>query len=79
MHHSQVVKSTILNDCLKVNIDDHTKKKIVSKLLVHVSIRELHNSLVSESDYDGLKKAKDADNNIIISDYKLSSLLPPQL
>ena len=73
------MESLISNYCLKVNIDDHTKKKIVSKLLVHVSIRELHNSLVSESDYDGLKKAKDADNNIIISDYKLSSLLPPQL
>ena len=48
MHNPQVVQSPIVNDCLKVNIDGHTEPQLVSKLLLHVSVRELHNSLVSD-------------------------------
>ena len=79
MHHSQVVQSPIFNDCLKVNIDGHTRPQIFPKLLLQVSIREIHNSLVSDPEYGGLREAIDAENNIIISDSTLSSLLPPQL
>ena len=42
-------------------------------------VRELHNSLVSDTNYGGLKDARDEDDNIIISDYTLCSLFPPQL
>ena len=38
---------------------------------------ELHNILVSDPNDGGLKDAKDEGNNIIISDSKLRSLLPP--
>ena len=44
-----------------------------------MSVRELHNSLLSDPNDGGLKDARDEDGKIIISDYKLRSLLPPQL
>ena len=77
MHHPQVVQSPIVNNCLKVKIDCPTEPQLVPKLLLQVSIRELHNSLVSDTDNGGLKEARDAENNIIISDSALRSLLPP--
>ena len=79
MHHPQVVQSPIVNDFLKVNIDGHTEPQLVSKLLFQVSVRELHNNLVSATKYGGLKEARDEDDNIIISDSTLCSLLPTQL
>ena len=59
--------------------DDQTEPQLVSKLLPQVSVRELHNILVSDPNYDSLKYARDEDNNIIISDSILYSLLSPQL
>ena len=44
-----------------------------------MSVRELHNSLVSDTNYDGLKDDRYEDDNIIISDSTLGSLLTPQL
>ena len=75
----QVVQSPISNDCLKVVFDDQTEPHLVPKLLLQVSIRELHNSLVSDLNDGGLKYARDEDGNIMISDSTLRSLLPPQL
>ena len=60
-------------------LDDQTQPQIVPKLLFQVSVRELHNSLVSDPNDSGLKDARDEDGKIIISDSKLHSLLPPQL
>ena len=48
MHNQQVVQSPITNDCLKLNIDGHTRLKIILKLLLQLSIRELHTILVSD-------------------------------
>ena len=79
MHHPQVVQSPIYNDCLKVNISSHTRPQIVPKLLLQVSVREIHNRLVIDPYDGGIREARDADNNIIISDYTLRSLFPPQL
>ena len=56
-----------------------TEPQLVPKLLLQVSIIELYNSLVSNPNGGGLKDARDEDDNIIISDSTLSSLLPPQL
>ena len=70
IHHPKVFQSPIFNDCLKVNIDCHTEPQLVPKWLLRVSVRELLNSLVSDPVDGGLKEARDADNNIIISDYK---------
>ena len=78
MHHPQVVKSPIFNHCLEVNIDGHTRPHFFPKMLLQVSIQELHNRLVSDQVYVGLNEARYADNNIIISDSTLRSFLPPK-
>ena len=59
--------------------DDQTEPQLVPKLLHQVSVREMHNNFVSDTNDGGLKDAKDEENNIIISDSTLRSLLPPQL
>ena len=79
MHYPQVVQSPIVNDCLKVKIGGHTEPQLVPKLLLHVSVREIHNNLVSNANNGRLKEAIDEDDNILISDSTLRSLLPPQL
>ena len=60
-------------------LDDQTEPQLVPKLLLQVSVRELHNSLVSDKNDGGLKYARDESGNIIISDSTLCSLFPPQL
>ena len=77
--HPQVVQSPISNDCLKVMLDDQTEPQLVPKHLLQVSVREIHNSLVSDPNDGGIKDARDEDSNTIISDSILRSLLPPQL
>ena len=77
--HPQVVKSPIANDCIKVMFDDQKEPQLVPKLLLQVSVIELYNSLVSDTNDGGLKYARNEDDNIIISDSTLRSLLPPQL
>ena len=67
------------NDCLRVSIDGHYLPQLVSKLLLQVSVRELNNIMVSPPDEGGLKEERDADNNIIISDSTLKSIISPQL
>ena len=76
---TQVVQSPIYNGCLKVIFDDQTEPQLFPKLLLHVSVRELHNILVSDPNDVGLKYARDEDGKIIISGSTLHSLLPPQL
>ena len=51
MHHPQVVQSPIVNDCLRVKIDDHTEPEIFPKFLLQVYVRELHNNLISATRY----------------------------
>ena len=75
--HPQVFQSPISNDFLKVMFDDQTEPQLVPKLLLQVSVRALHNSLVNDLNDCGLKDARDEDDNIIISDSTLRSLLPP--
>ena len=58
--------------------DDQTEPQLVTKVLLQVSVREPHNSLLSDPNDDGLKDAMDKDDNIIINDSTLRSLLSPQ-
>ena len=76
--HNQVFQYPISNDCLKVMFDDQTETQLVPKLLLQVSVIELHNILVSDPNEGGLKDARYEDDNIIISDCILHSLFPPQ-
>ena len=73
------MKSKIANDLLKVFIDGHCEPQVVPKLLLQVSVRKLHNSMASTPEEGGLKEARDAENNIIISDSNLRNILPTQL
>ena len=61
MHHPQVVQSPIVNECLKVKIYGHTEPQLVPKLLLQVSVREIHNNLVRDTDNGGLKEARNAE------------------
>ena len=79
MHNPQVVQLPIVNGCLKIKIDGHNEPQLFPLLLLQVSVRELHNNLVSDTYNGGIKEAIGAENNIIISDSTLCSLLPPQL
>ena len=47
INHTQVVKSPIADDCMKVNIHGYNEPQLVPKVLLQVSVRELHNNLVS--------------------------------
>ena len=78
MHHPQVVQSPIANNYLKVKIDGHTKPQLFPKLLLHVFVREYHKNLDRNTKDGWFKESRDEDNNIIISDSELRSLLPPQ-
>ena len=60
MRHPQVLQLTFFKYSLKVNIDGPTEPQNFQKLLLLVSIRELHNSLVSDTEYGGIKEARDA-------------------
>ena len=73
------MQSQTVDDCIKVKIDGHTEPQLVTKLLLHVSVRELYNNLVSATINGGLKELIDEDDNIIISDSTLISLLTQQL
>ena len=58
---------------------DQTEPQLVPIFLLQVSVREMHNSLVSDTNYGVFKDARDEDDNIIISDSTLRSLFPPKL
>ena len=53
--HPQVVQSPISNDSIKFMLDDQTEPQLIPKLLLQLSVRELHNSLVSDPNDGGLK------------------------
>ena len=44
-----------------------------------MSVRELHSDIFSSTKDDGLKQLRSENGNIIIRDYTLCSLFPPQL
>ena len=49
--------------------DDQIEPQLFPKFLLQVSVREMHNCLVSDPNDGGLKVDRNEDNNIIISDY----------
>ena len=69
----------ITNYCLYLYIDGKSKKYLIPKLLLQVSVREIHNSMGVPPEEGGLKEVKDEYNNIIIIDSTLRNVLPPQL
>ena len=59
--------------------NDQTEPQLFLNFLPQVAVREDHKSLVSDPNDSGIKDASDEDDNIIISDSTLRSILPPQL
>jgi hypothetical protein len=70
--NSPISKNTIITK------DENNGKMRVGKLLLQMSIRELHNDLLLDGPL-GLPDAKDTSGEPIISNTALHSLLPPQL
>ena len=48
-----------------MKIDGYTEPQLVPKLLLQVSIRELHKNIVRSTKYGGLKEAGDEDDNTL--------------
>jgi hypothetical protein len=77
--HPHVIQSPITNDTLLI-VNQETGIMIrVPKLLIEISVRELHNDLLELPESGGLAEARDAEGKVIISDSVLRCLLPPQL
>ena len=68
LQHPQVVVSPIANYCIKLFIDRQVEPQLVSKLLLKVLARELHNIMMSQPKEFRPRGERDSDNNIIISD-----------
>ena len=79
LQHPYILQSPISNLCLKGSLDNNADTQFFPKLLLHLSVRELNNSIVILPEEDRLKEARNPDNNIIISDFIIHNILPPQL
>ena len=79
IQHPHVVQYPTTNDCLQFSIGVYYETQLVPRLLSQVSVQELHNSMVIPPEEGGLKEEIDKENNIIISDLDLTSIIPPQL
>jgi hypothetical protein len=78
MNHPNVVESPITNETLLIHNLVTGQKERVSKLLLPISIRELHNDMLLPPDEGGFKEAWDETGNVRISDTALRALLPEQ-
>ena len=84
LNHPRVVNCPIAKETLLVR-DEETKDLVrVGKLLLEITVRELHNDLIElpveqGGSGGGLAEARDDKGKIIISDTSLRYLLPPQL
>ena len=68
MNHPNVVESPITNETLLIHNLVTGQKERVSKLLLQISIRELHNDmLLLQPDEGGFKEARDETGNVRIS------------
>ena len=56
LQHPQVVVSPIAYDCLKLSIEGKVEPQLAPKLLLQVSVIELHNSMVIPTEESGLKE-----------------------
>ena len=84
LNHPRVVNSPIANETLFVENKDTLQRERVGKLLLEISVRELHNDLIElppdqGGKGGGLACARGSDGKIIISDTSLRYWLPPQL
>ena len=60
--------SPIKNECVKINVTGKYENNFVSKLLLKISFRELHNNMVRPVSQGGLPETRYQKSNIMISD-----------
>jgi hypothetical protein len=78
LDHPHVINSPIAKDTLLVTNAQGVKER-VSKLLLEIPIRDLHNDLILPPREGDLADAQDSSGNVSISDTSLRRLLPKQL
>jgi hypothetical protein len=78
LNHPHVVDSPIARDTLLIKDPETGKKVRTGKVLLEVSVRELHNDLLDLPANGGLDCAKNAEGKVLISDTALRYLLPPK-
>jgi hypothetical protein len=69
--HEHVVTSPICNETLLVKKQGSIEKQRVPKLLIEITVRELHNLLVAPLEHGGLPQSRDEDGIIIVGDTTL--------
>jgi hypothetical protein len=74
--HSMVQECPNVNDTLLVKDPITGLKTRVRKLLLYIPVRELHNDLLGKG---GLPEARDSNQNVLISDTRLRTILPTEL
>ena len=78
--NSNVLESPIARDTLLITDAESRVKRIVLKIFLECSMRQLHNEVIASSDDGGLLGSRhDETNYVIISDTMLRTLAPPQL
>mgnify|MGYP000040289675 CR=1 FL=1 len=74
-NHPNVIHSPIANDTILVKLEGHDEKQRVGKLLLEISVRELHCLMVAKAEVGGLAVARDDSERIIISDSMLRKII----
>ena len=74
-NHPDVMNSPLYGDMLWRKKEDGTREKI-HKLLITISIRQLHNDMLESPQNGGLAGAKNVNGEVIISDTTLRDNLP---
>ena len=78
LHHHQNFQSPIANDCLRIIIDGEIIPQLVPTLLLQVSFRNLHYSMISPIEEGQLKETREKYGNITIIYTTLRNTLLPQ-
>ena len=77
--HQDVINSPIANDTLLIRDPETGVKKWKNKLLLQISVAELHNHLAEAARNRDLPGLLNAQGKLIISDTSFCKILPPEL
>jgi hypothetical protein len=77
--HHDIVQSPIARDTIQVYNQETKKKEPVPKLLLMISVWELHNDMAKPVEAGGFEYAYSDNGKLLISDTMLRSLLPKEL
>ena len=78
-NHDHVKESAFVRDTMKVCVDDSNEKVVMPKYFLQIPICELHSDLIKPAQDGGLAEARDDNGKVIISDFNLCKLIPPNV